>query len=124
MSAQTAPIGRAIVSVGLLASRKLASADEVRNRKAEQDAPAEKPKAKPKVDGISDNLVRQVEPAVKSWLQDNPTKKDDFKLKIVALGVASPDERKLSDVLAQIPTENALSELTAWLSEHDATVTK
>lgn len=125
MNAQTAAIGRAIVSCGLLASRKIASAEEVRNRKAEQDVPEPKEKApaKPKVDGIPENLVRQVEPAVKSWLQDNPTKKDDFKLKIVALGVASPDARKLSDVLAQIPTEKALNELTAWLSEHDATVT-
>jgi hypothetical protein len=116
MNAQTAAIGRAIVSVGLLASRKIASAEEVRNRKAENDDP---PKPKPKVEGISDNLVRQVEPAVKAWLKDHSDLKDEFKLKLVAIGVVSPDERKLSDVLAQIPDEKALNELMGWLNDHD-----
>ena len=119
MNAQTAAIGRAIVSVGLLASRKIASAEEVRNRKAEQEV-EKKPAAKKKANGkISDDMVRQLEPAVKAWLKDHPDKRDDFKLKIVALGVVSPDQEKLSDVLGQLPSEKAVAELTAWLGKND-----
>ena len=57
-------------------------------------------------------------PAVKAWLGDNADRKDEFKLKLVSLGVSSPN-KKLSDVLAQLPDEDALKGLMGWLSEHD-----
>jgi hypothetical protein len=116
MNAQTAAIGRAIVSVGLLASRKIASAEEVRNRKAESDKPS--PPVTATLKGLSDDQVGAVLPAVKAWLQDNAERKDEFKLKLVSLGVESPN-KKLSDVLAQLPDEDALKGLMGWLSEHD-----
>ena len=118
MNAQTAAIGRAIVSVGLLASRKIASAEEVRNRKAESDNPAPAPVASSPPEGLPSEQVDAVLPAVKAWLGDNADRKDEFKLKLVSLGVSSPN-KKLSDVLAQLPDEDALKGLMAWLSEHD-----
>lgn len=41
MNAETAAWGRAILALGLIANRKLASRQEVRNRQAEQDAESE-----------------------------------------------------------------------------------
>ena len=118
MNAQTAAIGRAIVSVGLLASRKIASAEEVRNRKAESANPAPAPVASSPPEGLPSEQVDVVLPAVKAWLGDNADRKDEFKLKLVSLGVSSPN-KKLSDVLAQLPDEDALKGLMGWLSEHD-----
>ena len=118
MNAQTAAIGRAIVSVGLLASRKIASAEEVRNRKAESANPAPAPVASSAPEGLPSEQVEAVLPAVKAWLGDNVDRKDEFKLNLVSLGVSSPN-KKLSDVLAQLPDEDALKGLMAWLSEHD-----
>lgn len=116
MNAQTAAIGRAIVGVGLLASRKIASAEEVRNRQAE-DKPA---KAKPKASNgkISAKMVAELEPAVRSWLKDHDDKRDDFKLQVVKLGVDSPD-MELKEVLAQLPNKKAVEELTAWLGANE-----
>jgi hypothetical protein len=48
MNAETAAWGRAIVACGLVANRKLASRQEVRNRMADQESDEETPKAKPK----------------------------------------------------------------------------
>lgn len=116
MNAQTAAIGRAIVGVGLLASRKIASAEEVRNRQAE-DKPA---KAKPKASNgkIPAKMVAELEPAVRSWLKDHDDKRDDFKLQVVKLGVDSPD-MELKEVLAQLPNKKAAEDLTAWLSANE-----
>jgi len=69
MNAETAAWGRAIVALGLVANRKLASRQEVRNRVEDQAAEAteaaEKPKAKqppkPKPKGApSDTAVKQL----------------------------------------------------------------
>lgn len=59
MNAHTSAIGRAIIALGLVANRKLASRQEVRNRVADQEAakavPADeaKPKRKPSVPKLS-----------------------------------------------------------------------
>ena len=109
-------VGRAIVGVGLLASRKIASAEEVRNRQAEQEKPAE---AKPKkASTISAKQAAELEPAVRSWLKDHPGKRDEFALKVVDLGVNEPN-KELEDVLAQLPNKKAVEELTAWLNAND-----
>jgi hypothetical protein len=117
MNAQTAAIGRAIVGVGLLASRKVASAEEVRNRQAEEEVKPKKGPAKKKKT-IPVKTAEALEPAVRSWLDDHPDMRDRFKAKVVNLGVDAPN-RELVDVLAQLPNEKAVDELKAWLEEHE-----
>lgn len=119
MNAQTAAIGRAIVSVGLLASRSIASAEEVRNRKAEDLAvEATDSVRKKKTGGLPAKDVKALESAIRSWLEDHPDKRDDFKMKVVALGVLDPNG-KLSEVLAQIPDKDSADKLRLWLNEND-----
>lgn len=120
MNAQTAAIGRAIVSVGLLASRSIASAEEVRNRKAEDLAveATDSVRKKKKTGGLPAKDVKALEGAIRSWLEDHPDKRDDFKMKVVALGVLDPNG-KLSEVLAQIPNKDAADKLRLWLNEND-----
>lgn len=120
MNAQTAAIGRAIVSVGLLASRSIASAEEVRNRKAEDLAveATDSVRKKKKAGGLPAKDVEALEGAIRSWLEDHPDKRDDFKMKVVALGVLDPNG-KLSEVLAQIPNKDAADKLRLWLNEND-----
>lgn len=120
MNAQTAAIGRAIVSVGLLASRSIASAEEVRNRKAEDLAveATDSVRKKKKTGGLPAKDVKALESAIRSWLEDHPDKRDDFKMKVVALGVLDPNG-KLSEVLAQIPDKDSADKLRLWLNEND-----
>ena len=115
MNAQTAAIGRAIVGVGLLASRKIASAEEVRNRQAEKEPAEAKPKKAPR---ISAKMVDELLPAVRSWRDDHPEMRDDLKLQFVKLGVNSPD-KELKDVIAQLPNKKAVDALTAWLNANE-----
>lgn len=115
MNAQTAAIGRAIVGVGLLASRKIASAEEVRNRQAEDKPVKAKPK---KVSGIPAKIVDELLPAVRSWREAHPDRRDDLKLQFVKLGVDFPD-KELREVLAQLPSKKAVDELMAWLNAND-----
>ena len=115
MNAQTAAIGRAIVGVGLLASRKIASAEEVRNRQAEKEPAEAKPKKAPR---ISAKMVDELLPAVRSWRDDHPEMRDDLKLQFVKLGVNSPD-KELKDVSAQLPNKKAVDALTAWLNANE-----
>lgn len=72
MNAETAAWGRAIVALGLVANRKLASRQEVRNRKADQDAADLKAPAKAtpqqrrkifavaKDAGLTDEQIREI----------------------------------------------------------------
>lgn len=116
MNAQTAAIGRAIVSVGMLASRKIASAEEVRNRKAEGEID---PKAEHRVlDTITDEEVAKLEPLVRDWLKANDDKREQLKVKLVSLGVIDP-ELSLDKVLGQIPNSKKAADLMKWLGKND-----
>lgn len=117
MNAQTAAVGRAIVSVGLLASRNIASKEEVEARKGESEVKS-KPKAKKKPEGISADDVKALEPAVRSWLKAHPDKRDDFRMKIIGLGVVEPDV-DLPEILGQLPNREAVEELQGWFNEQE-----
>lgn len=128
MNAQTAAIGRAIVGIGLLASRKIASAEEVKARKAEQEQakkPAEKKGGSGKNGKLPAKDVKALETAVRSWLKDNPDLRDMFQLKVVDLGVSDPNQ-DLTDMLSELGSDgtkltpkDAALELMGWLAEND-----
>lgn len=122
MNAQTAAIGRAIVAVGLPASRKIASAEEVRNRKAESNAgPVEiQERDHAPLDTLPDSEVDDLEPMVREWLARNKDKKPQFKNYLVTLGVVNvPNNAKLRFLLQQIPSSEKAAELLRWMGAND-----
>lgn len=124
MNAQTAAIGRAIVSVGLPASRKIASAEEVRNRKAESNAgPVEvQEREHSALDTLSDKEVAELEPLVREWTARNKKKKPQLlNFMTGTLGVVDvPPKASLPYVLRQIPNAEGAAELLRWMGENDS----
>ena len=110
MNAETAAWGRAIVALGLVANRKLASRQEVRNRVADQDAEAEakpapkakaKAKAKPAKWQPSDEQITELREfyGKTGWPEQD---KDHERLRMVIASVGANNAGDLAVCLAAL----------------------
>lgn len=120
MNAQTAAIGRAIVSIGMLASRKIASREEVEARMAEEAPKPKKAAPKPKVKkpALDEKEIDEIVAALKEWRKSNSSEDDktELQLQLTALGVTEPNA-DLTDVVSQLPSAKDAAELLTWLGK-------
>lgn len=115
MNAETAAWGRAIIALGLVANRKLASRQEVRNRAAEQEAVVEQPEAskpakppesrsnaKPKDEAPAQPAAETISEPVFIELRqkfiDSGMKNEELCWVIVSLGIELPEHPTPEDI--------------------------
>jgi hypothetical protein len=137
MNAETAAWGRAIVALGLVANRSLASRQEVRNRQADQDAEAAeapaaaKPKpakGKPAAKAPAAEKPKTMADISPDFLKELRTKfaasgfTDDWlRWKLVELGVEMGQDEPFATIMPRLTMDNAIL-LTDALDSTDGSI--
>lgn len=130
MNAETAAWGRAIVALGLVANRSLASRQEVRNRRADQDAEVA-PLSTPRKDTVetSTDAPSRVDDAVLKQLREvfDASKHTDNELAwfLVSIGVetlpADPTQKDIGAAMRSLTLEQAFKLEALLKGEDEAT---
>lgn len=104
MNAETAAWGRAIIALGLVANRSLASRQEVRNRRAEQEPPESSPKvakaAEPPSDAPGKEIVNDITiEGLFNTLRESGKTDDEVAWCLLSVGVEDlPENPKREDL--------------------------
>jgi hypothetical protein len=123
---ESTAVGRALALGGFLASKSIASREEMEsfhsNAGAAEVQPS--PTVAAKVETISASEAGELESYVREWLAsgDGNKRREKLKMKLISLGVSDPNA-PLVEVLGQIPSAKKAAELMTWLGEQDNAMT-
>lgn len=117
-NAESSAIGRALANAGFATSRgpsreEMAKVQRLEDHRAKVPADSGTP-----LDVLKDDEAKELAKLCKDWIGTDETRKGQFKLKVVELGVVEPNRSQLWQVVQQLSPAAAVK-LNEWMGARD-----